>query len=63
MDLLPKSTGRVEAMANLIFLFRRYYIVAWDMDRLVSMNTRGLGTRIDVALFGSEFVSANTAKI
>ena len=63
VDLFPERTDRVEAMENLSFSSFRYYIVAWDEDRPVPVNTQGSGAGIDVAIFGSRFVSAYSAKI
>ena len=63
MDLLPERTDRVEAMGNLSVSPGQYYIVARGEDRPVPVNTKGSGAGIDVALFGSRFVSAYSAKI
>ena len=63
VDLLLECTGRVEAMAILTHFRCGYYIVARDVGRPVPTNTQGLGAEIDVAHFGSRFVSAYTAKI
>ena len=63
VDLLPECTDRVEAMAILTHFLCGYYIVARGVVGPVPTNTRGLGAEIDVANFGSRFVSAYTAKI
>ena len=63
VDLLPECTGRVEAMAILTHFRGGYYIVARVVGRPVPTNTQGLGAEIDVAHFGSRFVSTYSAKI
>ena len=63
VDLLPKCTVKVEAMAILTHFRGGYYIVVRVVGRPVPTNTQGLGAKIDVAHFGSRFVSTYSAKI
>ena len=55
MDLFPERPDRVEAMANLTFLFDAIII---NKGRPIPLNAQGSGVGTDVTLFGSRFVSA-----
>ena len=55
VDLFPERPDRVEAMANLTFLFDANII---NKGRPIPLNAQGSGVGTDVTLFGSRFVSA-----